>query len=80
MIERKFNSLDELLKHLSGVMAEAEAAEAAAQQDAESTEIDDWELRRHVIAYVTDKIEFSSPEEFKQYVEFVYEFMATASE
>lgn len=86
MIERNFKSIDELLNHLSEVMAQAEAAEAAqAEQAGEpctcaEESIDDWELRRHVVAYVVDKIGFGNFDEFKAYVEFIYEFMAEACE
>lgn len=81
-----FTSLDEMMKHIAGVIAEAEAAERA-QHDTETSpatgdvlEIDDFEIRRHVIRFVVDKIGFNSAEEFKQYVEFIYEFMVAASD
>jgi hypothetical protein len=83
MIERKFNSLDEMLKHLEGVIREADSAEAG---HASSPELDtddesfDWDLRRHTIMFVTNKIDFETPEQFKAYVEFIYQFMLEGTE
>lgn len=76
MKAQQFNSLEDLLNHLGTVIKEAEAAEATQPPACECDEIDDFELRRHVISYVVDKISFNTPEQFQQYVEFVYGFMA----
>ncbi len=73
-----FNSLDEVLGFIQAQIKELEEGPTAPTE--EVVELDDFEIRRHVIRFVVDHIGFNSAEEFKQYVEFIYEFMVAASD
>lgn len=73
--EHKFDSLEEMLAHLRNAVAEAEAAEAA---QAEEIELDDSEVRRQIIKYVVEKIDFNSPEQLHGYLNVIYDFIDAA--
>lgn len=78
MSERKFNSLDELLEHLREEIAAAE--DTPVQGDDEVVEISDWDLRKAILKDVAKHFDYSSPEEYKQYVEFIYEFLTASTD
>lgn len=72
---KSFATLEEMLAHLRKVEAEAEAE--AADEDTE--EICDFELRRQVLLNVVKHIDYKDPDEFKKYVEFIYEFLGAGA-
>lgn len=78
MEARKFNSLGELLEHLREEIAAAE--DTPVPGDDEVVEISDWDLRKAILKDVAKHFDYSSPEEYKQYVEFIYEFLVEAAE
>lgn len=78
MEARKFNSLGELLEHLREEIAAAE--DNPVPGDDEVVEISDWDLRKAILKDVAKHFDYSSPEEYKQYVEFIYEFLVEAAE
>lgn len=79
---KQFGSLEEVLGFIQDEIKKLEAEPTQTQpadpeMDTED-EAFDWELRRQIISYVTTKMDFNSPDEFKAYVEFIYGFMVEA--
>lgn len=79
MEARKFETLGELLEHLREEIAAAEATETAGGDD-DVVEISDWDLRKAILKDVAKHFDYSSPEEYKQYVEFIYEFLTASTD
>ena len=79
MEARKFETLGELLEHLREEIAAAEARETAGGDDV-LVEISDWDLRKAILKDVATHFDYSSPEEYKQYVEFIYEFLTASTD
>ena len=71
-----FNSLEEVLGFLKSEIEELEAT-AAADEDTE--EVCDFELRRQVLLNVVKHIDYKDPDEFRKYVEFIYDFLVAGA-
>lgn len=78
MEARKFSSLGELLEHLHEEIAAS--GDAPVPGDDEVIEVSDWDLRKAILKDVAKHFDYSSPEEYKQYVEFIYEFLTASTD
>lgn len=79
MEARKFSSLEELLNHIREVVETTEAEEAGVTQ-VDDEGVSDWDLRKAILKDVAKHFDYSSPEEYKQYVEFIYEFLTASTD
>lgn len=72
-----FNSLEEVLGFLKSEIEDL--ADAPNPPDEDTKEICDFELRRQVLLNVVKHIDYKDPDEFKKYVEFIYEFLVAGA-